>query len=129
MDNDILVKYDHLCYLTFINLQTKCLGADRIVLRNFHHDNKEHLFVLAIANACNSILGDRDIAVDEGIFYRTRLSRKIGRKKVYQAKDSEQIYLDVEDMLEMMRGPACELCGEDFTFGDIYDAYYSGKEQ
>jgi hypothetical protein len=128
MDNELQVKYDHLCYITFVNIQTKTLSADRIVLRNFHHDNKEHLFVLAIANACSSVLGDRDIAVDEGFFTRTRLSRKFGKRKVYQAKDSEQVYLDVEDVLELMRGHACEMCGESFTFGDIYDAYYSGKD-
>ena len=32
------------------------------------------------------------------------------------------------DMLEFMRGYACELVGPEFRFGDIYDAYYAKKE-
>ena len=28
-----------------------------------------------------------------------------------------------------MRGPASEVCGNEFTFGDIYDAYYNRKDK
>ena len=78
--------------------------------------------------ACYGILGERDIAIDDNMFSRTMLSRKysvVGGVK--KAKKEETIFVDVEDMLELMRGYACELCGTEFRFSDIYDAYYSGK--
>ena len=46
MENDLQVKYDSLCYATYLNVQEKTKGAEDIVLKNFHYDNKEHKFVL-----------------------------------------------------------------------------------
>ena len=129
MENDLQVKYDSLCYATYINVQDKTKGAEDIVLKNFHYDNKEHKFVLAVIMACRSILGDRKVIVDDNLWARMKMAHKY-HSAVYVVKNNvgDQPYVDVEDMLEFMRGAACELCGSDFTFGDIYDAYYSGKE-
>lgn len=129
MENDIRVKYDSLCYATMINIKTKTRGAERIVFRNFHYNNKEHQFVMSVAMACWNILGEKDVAVDDGIFARRALSKRYKHTcKIGKAKEEETIFVDVEEMLEFMRGPACDLCGDQFTFGDIYDAYYSGKD-
>lgn len=126
MENDIRVKYDSLCYATMLNLRTLTSGADRIVLRNFDAKNKEHLFVVAVAMACWGILGERPIAADCGFFARWKLSRRYKDvSKIYSAKKEEAIFVDVEELLDYMRGTACELCGDDFRFGDIYDAYYN----
>lgn len=125
MENDIRIKYDSLCYATMLNVRTKTSGADRIVLRNFNYKNKEHKFVLAVVMACWNILGGREVAVDSPAFTRAAINRRYKRTcKVKAAKDTEDVFVDVEDMLEFMRGSACNLCGEDFTFGQIYDAYY-----
>lgn len=130
MEQDIRLKYDSLCYATMLNIRTKTSGADRVVLRNFDYGNKEHQFVLAVAMACWSILGSRELAIDDNMFARRRLNKKYSKTcKIKAAKDDEQIYVDVDELLEFMRGHACNLCGENFTFGDIYDMYYSGKDE
>lgn len=130
MENDIQVKYDSLCYATYANIQHKTKGAERIVFRNFDGKNKEHLFVLALAMACNGILGSRKVAIEGDTMVCLRLSRfykQVGG--IAMAKKTEKIFVDVPEMLEFMRPHAQELCGADFSFGDIYDAYYSGKDE
>ena len=129
MENDLYLKYDSLCYAVYLNVQTKTKGAEDIVLKNFHYNNKEHKFVLAVIMACRSILGDRKVVVDDNLWARMRMAHRY-HSAMYVVKNDvdDQPYVDVEDMLEFMRGSAYELCGPEFTFGDIYDAYYSGKE-
>jgi hypothetical protein len=46
---------------------------------------------------------------------------------ISKAEKDEEGVVDIPEMLEFMRGPAKELCGEDFTFGDIYREYYTKK--
>ena len=129
MENDLQVKYDALCYATFINVRHKSHGAERIVFRNFDHTNKEHLFVMSVTMACAGVLGDREVAVDCGLLARKALNKQYqNSRKIGKARDDEDKYIDVPEMLEFMRGPACESCGVEFTFGDIYDAYYNKKE-
>ena len=129
MRNNVEVNYDALCYAAMINIKTKTAGAERIVFRNFHYNNKEHLFVMAITMACWNILGEREVAIDDGLFSRIKLNRRYKRTcKIGKAKKIEEIFVDVEELLEFMRGPACEVCGNEFTFGDIYDAYYARKD-
>ena len=130
MENDIQVKYDSLCYATFMNVKHKTQDAKRIVFRNFNGKNKEHMFVLAVTFACIGLLGERDVAVDGDALTRLHLNRvykKVGG--VAAAKKSENIFVDMPEMLEFMRPHAQELCGEEFSFADIYNEYYSGKEQ
>ena len=129
MKNDLSVEYDAICYATMINIKTKTTGADRIVFRNFHYGNKEHQFVLAVTMACWNILGGREIAIDDNMFSRAMLNKKYKHIcKIGAAKKEEQIFVDVEELLEFMRGPICQTHGPEFTFGEIYDAYYSGKD-
>lgn len=129
MENDLRVKYDHLCYITYLNIRHKSEGADRIVLRNFDWTNKEHRFIVHIVNACWSILGEREVAIEAGPMTRGSIARECrGLGKIRKPLPEEDKFVDVQDMLEFMRGAACELCGAEFTFGDIYDEYYSGKD-
>lgn len=129
MKEELRLEYDSLCYATMVNIHTKSLGADRIVLRNFHYDNKEHQFVLAVTMACWNILGEKEIAIDDNMFARKMLNKKYKNIcKIGKATEEETKYVDVEELLEFMRPHAIEICGDGFTFGDIYDAYYSGKD-
>lgn len=129
MRDELQMQYDSLCYATMINIKTLTSGAKRIVFRNFHEQNKEHQFIMAVTMACWNILGEREIAIDDGLLARIRLNKKYHKTcKIDKAKDDEQVFVDAEELLEFMRGHACQLCGENFTFGDIYDAYYSGKD-
>jgi hypothetical protein len=112
-----------------INVKTKTDGAKRIVFRNFNYNNKEHLFVMAVTMACWSILGEKEIAIDCGVIARAKLSKKYKSIcSIKKALNNEQVYVDVPEMLEFMRKTACDLCGEEFNFGKIYDAYYGEKE-
>ena len=129
MENDLQVKYDSLCSTTFLNIRHLTKDADRIVLKGVDWKNLEHRFVVHIVNACYNILGTRDVAIDAGPLTRSTIAhecRSFG--KVRKIKKDETIFVDVPELLEFMRGTACELCGTEFTFGDIYNEYYSGKE-
>ena len=125
---DLRLEYDSLCYATMMNVMTNTRGADRIVFRNFDYNNKEHLFVMSVTMACWNLLGEREVAIDDGVFARHALSKKYKKLcKIGKAKDEEEVFVDVPELLEFMRGHACQICGVNFTFGDIYDEYYSGK--
>lgn len=129
MENDLQVKYDALCYATFLNIKHLTDGADYIVFKNLDWSNKEHKFVVHIANACYNILGERDIATDANTIARFSISRECRAfSKVRKMSNKAEKYVDVPELLEYMRGAACDTCGVEFTFGDIYDEYYSGKE-
>jgi hypothetical protein len=129
MENDLQVKYDSLCYATFLNIKHLTADAKRIVLKNVDWNNEEHKFVIHIINACYNILGEKEVAIDVGPFTRSTIAhecRALG--KIRKPQPDEDKFVDVPELLEFMRGAANELCGIVFTFGDIYDAYYSGKE-
>lgn len=129
MENDLFVKYDSLCYTTFLNIRHLTTDANRIVLRNVDWDNEEHRFVIHIINACYNILGEKEVAIDVGFFTRRAIAHECkALGKIRKPKPDEDKFVDVPEMLEFMREAANELCGIVFTFGDIYDAYYSGKE-
>ena len=125
---DLRLQYDALCYATMVNIKTLTSGAKRIVFRNFDYQNKEHLFVMAVTMACWNILGEREVAIDGSVFARHALSKKYKKICKIGKAEKEEIFVDVSELLEFMRGYACQICGENFTFGDIYDEYYSGKE-
>lgn len=130
MENDIQVKYDSICYITFLNIKHLTEGATRIVLKNIDWKNLEHKFVVHIVNACYGILGEKEVAIEAGPFTRGTISRECrALGKIRKVRPEEEKFVDVVDLLEFMRGYACELCGEDFTFGEIYNKYYSGKEE
>ena len=128
MDNDIRVQYDAICYATFLNIKTLIGKAERIAFRNFQYGNKEHQFILAVTMACWNILGEKQVAIDDNIFARITLNKKYKNLGGIKKTTKDELSIDVDEILEYMRGAACEICGDQFTFGDIYDAYYSGKE-
>lgn len=129
MDKELLEKYDSICYKTFLNVRYLTEGSDCIILKNFDYGNQEHQFVLAIVVACSGILGNRDIAIDTNVFYRKLISKKYpGIGKIKKVIGNEEKVVDVPELLNFMRPHGIELCGKDFTFGDIYEEYYSGKE-
>lgn len=128
--NDIKVNYDAICYATFVNIKHLTKEADKIAFINFDTTNKEHLYVLAVTMACWSILGEKPVSVDQNLFRRVKLNKKYKNVcKIAETKKDEMHIVDVCELLEFMRWYACETCGEEFTFGDIYDTYYSGKDE
>lgn len=130
MENDLQVKYDSLCYTTFINVRHLTKDATRIALKNVDWSNKEHKFVLHIINACHGLLDNKEVAMELGPLTRSTIAHECGGLgKIRKINKVDTIFVDVPDLLEFMRGAACKLCGVEFTFGNIYDAYYSGKDE
>lgn len=121
---DLHVKYDSICYCIFNGLRNLSHGADCINLKNFDGKDDEHLFVVAVAAACASILGDRNLAIDGPMGVRRRLAAKYKKSITIVKNKGEGMQIDVPEFLEGLRGYACELCGAEFRFGDIYHAYY-----
>ena len=128
MIDNLQTNYDTLCYATMINIGSFSKGANQICLKDFDPKNEEHLFVLSIAVACSGPLGNRPITLDCGKWHCKKLAKKYKKVvKILFADGDETITVDVPKMLEFMRGPAKEMCGENFTFGDIYREYYVEK--
>ena len=122
---DLQTKYDSLCYATFLNIKHLAKDSARLNFQNVVRTNEEHLFVLAIANACRGVLEDREIGVDCGFGDRLKLS-KILNCPIKKINKNEEIIF-INELLDYMRPTAKELCGEDFSFGDIYHAFYERK--
>lgn len=125
---DLQVKYDSICYCLFSGLQNLSHGADCINLCNFNGKNEEHLLVVAVAAACVGVLGDKDLAIDGPMGIRRRLAAKYKKSIAIVKNKGEEAQIDVPELLEGLREYACELCGNEFKFGDIYRAYYCEGE-
>lgn len=129
MENDLQVKYDSLCYATFLNIKHLTEKADRIAFRNFDYSNDEHKFILSVTMACWNILGERDVAVDGNIFHRRSIAYKYRKICKVGKTTNDEIAVDIDNLLSYMTPPAKEMCGEDFTFADIYREYYDRKDK
>lgn len=129
MEKDKYVNYDALCYATFINIKTLTSGVNYIYLKGFDYDNDDHKFVLAVINACYNILEEKEILVDVGLFQRKAIKRDYPSFiNVRKPKNEPEKVVDVDELLEFMYPTAQTLCGPVFTFSDIYNAYYAGKD-
>jgi hypothetical protein len=125
---DLQLQYDAICYCIFNGLRNLSHGANSINLKNFDGKNEEHLLVVAVAAACAGILGDRNLAIDGPLGIRRRLAAKYKKSIIIVKNKGEEAQIDVPEFLEGLRGYACELCGNEFRFGDIYREYYCEGE-
>lgn len=127
---DLQVQYDSICYYIFNAVCNLSHGADNINLKNFDGKDEEHLLVLSVTMACYNILGEKPIAIDGSAWVRRKLAAKYKKDvSIIKNKTTDDKQIDVGEVLEGLRGWACSMCGEDFRFGDIYRAYYCGKEE
>ena len=130
MENDLQVKYDSICYITFKNIAHLTKNVDRIVLKHFDWHNGEHKFVLSIINACYGLLDNKDVAIDAGPMTRSIIAKSYPNfGKIKKVTKADEIFVDVPELLDKMRDYACDLCGDLFSFWDIYDEYYSGTDR
>lgn len=126
---DKLRKYDEICGAAFVNLFTLSKDSDTIAFRGFNPKNKEHLFILGVARGLAGSFGKK-VALDVNKFQLWKLNRGIDKDcRLILIDEKEAIYsIDPEELLAFMRPKAVEACGEDFTFADIYNAYYNRKK-
>lgn len=123
--SDLQVKYDSICYHLYNGVKNLSEGGDCINFVNFDHTNDEHKLVLAITAACSGILGNRNVTIDCPFGARRRLASKYKKTfKVLKNDGTKLPQIDVNELLDGLREWACQLCGENFTFGEIYKAYY-----
>lgn len=128
-NTDKLRKYDEICGAAFVNLFTLSKDSDTIAFRRFNPKNEEHLFILGVAKGLAGSLGKK-VALDVNKFQLWKLNRGIDKDcRLILVDGKEAIYsIDPEELLAFMRPKAVEACGEDFTFADIYNAYYNRKK-
>ena len=130
MTDDIRVKYDALCYAIFSNVATKSKDFLDISFKGFDAKNEEHLCVLAVTAACIGILQNKSINLDCGWISLLKLKHKYRKTcDIFKLDKDDTEVVDIKEMLDFMRESARELCGEDFTFADIYREYYKGDKR
>ena len=125
---DKLRKYDEICGAAFVNLFTLFKKSEKIILYPFDVKNEEHLFLLGVAKGVADSLG-KTVAIDASRFYLWRINRK-ANKESYVLRVTEEDKTDgvrPDTVLNFMRDWAKTLCGEDFTFADIYKEFYCRK--
>ena len=125
---DLEMKYDSVCYAIFNALRNLSQGADSINLKDFDYKNKEHLFVIALAAACAGALEKKTLAIDGPMGARRRLAAKYKKSIIIVKNKGEGKQINVPEILEGLREWAVALCGDGFTFGDIYRAYYAEEK-
>lgn len=123
---DIAVKYDSVCMMALINIYTLTKDHANIDLINFNWNDDEHKFIFAVIVATQSTLGDKPIYIDAPWYIRNYLNKKykkaVGAIKKVPRKNEYGV--NVQELLDFMRGGAKEIVGPNFNFGDIYHAYY-----
>lgn len=130
--SEIEKKYNDICGKAFVNIfslskETECILFNRLDLKN-----KEHLFLLHVALGVSSVV-EKQVCLDKSRFATKRLNRKLHIKdkgfKIISFKDTmENRGINPNEILEFMRPYAKQLCGEEFTFADIYDEFYNIKK-
>lgn len=124
-----LRHYDEVCGAAFVNLFTLSQDSDTISLSPFNPKNEEHMFVLGVAKGLAGVLGKK-ITLDVTKRELRKLNRGLDKECQMQLVDNRETLsaINPNSLLEFMRDKAKELCGEDFTFADIYRLYYSRKK-
>ena len=125
--------FDEICGIVYVNIFTKTKNSEVITISPFDVNNKEHLFVLSVAKGLGSV-EHKKIVVDVGRWNLRKLNRGVDKECRYMrlAGEKPYHYLNPDELLEFMREWAIDLCKVnnivDFNFGNIYDAFYSKKE-
>ncbi len=125
-------RYNKICEAAIIKIYTKTqdlVDAENgiVPLKNFDFRNDEHKFVLSAARALGGIRGVQ-VAVDTNFVRLWWENRKItveGSKLLKYKKEYSPYAIEPDALLEVLRPWAEEMCGEDFTFADIYYEFYA----
>ena len=128
LDESLYREYDGLINLTMINLYS--LSKELGVIRLFEFDpkNKEHLFVLRVALIAREVYQfPVEIGVNwwQGLKLNWKMRVEFEPIKCISRKEYRGIWVD--KMLNFMRPDGEKRIGGDFSFADIYKAYYEGS--
>lgn len=122
--------YDQICGIAFANIYCSAKREGRIVLSSFDAKNKDHLFALGVARGVSGAL-QTDLFIECSWWTLRKLNKKIPEQmRMKRAnRDDANSAIDTNELLDFVREVCVgtELSG--VSFADIYDEYYSGKEQ
>lgn len=124
-----LRKYDEIAGAAYVNLYTLSKNSDTIAFSPFNPKNEEHLFVLGVAKGLSAVT-NKPVCLDVGRFQLWKLNWGVKKEaRVRRIDGKEAIYaINPNELLNFMREEAVKYCGDDFTFADIYKAFYSRKK-
>ena len=125
-------RYNKICEAAIIKIYTKTQDLvdtenGIVPLKNFDFRNDEHKFVLSAARALGGIKGVQ-VAVDTNfvrLWWENRKIKVEGSKLLKYKKEYEPYAVEPEELLDTLRPWAEEMCGEGFTFADIYYEFYA----
>lgn len=136
-NEELFREYDGLVGLTLLNIWGLSKKDKVIRLYRFDRKNKEHLFVLRVALMARDLY-QFPIEVDCSWWDVFCLNWK-NRKKFDKVKKYKLIWdnlnnkepinepgVNVVMLLDFMRQDGLKRCGNNFSFSDIYEAYYEG---
>lgn len=132
LDNNTYREYDGLVGLTMLNIYQMSKDDKVIRLVGFDRKNKEHLFILRVALLARDIY-QMPLEIEGSWWNIFCLNWKLrkGFRKVNRYKSPFGIYhfsvIFVPELLALMRPDGTARLGEDFSFADIYEAYYEGS--
>lgn len=129
MNDELFREYDGLVGLTFLNLYTLSKSRGQIELGNFNRKNKEHLFLLRVAQLVGT-MHKMPIYIQcstwDWIWVNIKESKGFHRAK--RIGKPFMTNINTQDVLDFMRNDGIERCGGCFNFGDIYATYYERKK-
>lgn len=121
-------KFNEIAGATYVNLYTLSKNSDTITIAPFDPKNEEHLFLLGVAKGLSAV-ASKPICLDVSRFQLLKLNwRTTKESKIKRMDGKEAIYaINPDELLNFMRPEAIKYCGENFTFADIYNEFYSKK--
>ena len=127
---DLLRNYDIICAAAFSTMLGVSKNSDTVAIGHFDPKDEEHLFVLGVAKGLGGVT-HRPVCVDVNRFQLWKLNHGLDKDCRIQRMDGkEAIYsINPDLLLSGMRAKAEELCGENFSFADIYNEYYNRKKR
>ena len=128
LDAAIYREYDGLIGVTMLNIYSLSKRSGVIRLYNFNRKDKEHLYFLHVALIARSVY-QMPIEVYASWWDVFCINMKIhkGFNKITRITDERLEGICVPEILDFMRADGIERLGKDFSFGEIYKAYYEGK--
>lgn len=123
-------KYDEICGVTYVNIFTLTKNEQSIVISPFNPKNSEHLFILHVAKGVAAVTG-KTVYVKTNRFQLWKLNRKINKDCRFKKLNKKNIdkAIEPDKLINFMKKFAKGLCGEDFNFGQIYEAFFNTKKR
>ena len=124
----VMHEYDGLVGLTLLNLYNMSVELGVIRLFEFNPKSKEHIYILRLALMARAIYRlPVEVELNRWELFKLNWKLRRGFDPIHKISRGEYCGIWVDKMLESMRPEGIQRLGEDFSFADIYEAYYEGS--